>query len=145
MKILSLCIAALSIFLGRPAEAGAMRFGSQDYLHKIQDIELKGKSDEELFLGHRTTIIWFVMGVHLIDQGYILGAKGKESYYDLTPEFIESLQTEKILPTPLPKYSIDIVDYLFGYSLWIFIVCAVVYMALKSYFKRKKTAQSESA
>lgn len=69
----------------------------------------------------------------------------KESYYALTPKFIESLQAEKVLPSPLPKYSIDVMDYLMGYSLWIFIVGFLGYMALKIYFKRKKTAQSGSA
>lgn len=67
MNFLFLYIAAIGIFLARPAEAGSMRFGSQDYLNTIQDIELKGKDGEDLFLGYRTTTIGFVISVPLID------------------------------------------------------------------------------
>ena len=99
-------------------------------------------------MGYRTTITWFVLGIYLKDQGYILAVTGNRTegacvgneegqYYDLNEDGITSFQSEGSLPIPLPNYEIDVLFYVIGYSLWLIIAGIAGYSGLKRVFKKK--------
>jgi len=119
--------------------AYAVAFGKHDNLHKIQ--EITGNSlkinNEPVYLGYRTTAHFFLAGVYLKDQGYIISSnRDPKKYYQLNDEKIKKLQAGGFLPTPLPKYKIPIFDYIFGYSLWICIFCVGMYNFSKSLYSK---------
>jgi hypothetical protein len=139
MRTIFVCISLLVILFTKRVEAAVIRFGLDESINKIQDVSFKGSENEDLYLGHLTGILCIGAGVCLIDKGYVLGIKsGSRGYYPLTQETIKSLQVRNLLPTPLPKYHISFIDYLFGYSLWIILAGAFVYYALRAYYERKK-------
>lgn len=123
-------ILTLGTLFTLPTYAGV--FGAQDSIKIIRHIPLKDSKGDDLYLGYRTTVVCFFAGIGLIDQGYVLGIKNRpREYYSLTNEEIQRLQSQKILPSPLPKYTIDFIDYVFGYSLWIILAGTAVYAVLK--------------
>lgn len=122
-----------------PAHAAKMMFGNQEYLEKIQDVDIKGSKGEALYLGYKYTHHAFVAPYYLSDDGYILGVVGQKSYYKLEAREIERLQASGLLPKPLPPYSIGIVDYAFGYLLWI-ILAGIGIATFFSMRKDKKVA-----
>ena len=94
---------------------GKLLFGDKEEIDKIQDI--KGTDYQ---LGHKYTLHFFLAGVYLSDDGYVLQPKNAhDTYYPNSEQEIKELQKAGLLPSPLPKYSIPIWQYLFGYSLWI--------------------------
>lgn len=142
MRTILVLITLLVTMFTRRVEAAPMimRFGIDEHVNKIQDVPLKGPNNEDLYLGHLISIVCIVAGVCLIDKGYVLGIKGgvERKYFPLTEETIKSLQSTKMLPSPLPKYNISLVDYIFGYFLWVIIVGALAYVALLLFFERRK-------
>lgn len=97
-------------------------FGKNESINRIQELEVKGPSGEELYLAHKTTSQFFIAGLYFKDDGYVLGIKGSYgSYYPLTDDQISKMQEVGQLPNPLPKYDIPWTDYAFGYSGWILI------------------------
>jgi hypothetical protein len=148
MKFISTIFLLFGLLLSDSAFAQPGRIGYDDCLHKLQDLELKDPEGEELFLGYRTTITWFVFGIYLKDQGYILAVKGNRTegacvgneegqYYDLNEDDITRLQSEGSLPIPLPNYEIDVLFYALGYSLWLIIAGIAGFSGLISVFKKK--------
>ena len=69
-----------------------------------------------------TAVENFVAGVYLQEEGYVLGIKGDNigrSYYRMpADQKLKDLQLRGLLSDPLPKYSLSVVDYASGYSLW---------------------------
>jgi hypothetical protein len=60
------------------------------------------------------------------DDGYVLQKKTDYgAYYPLSEQRIIEMQQGGLLPSPLPKYSIPILAYIFGYSLWIILAFVV--------------------
>ena len=110
---------------------GRLMFGKQESINEIQDIPLQGPEGEDLILGYRTSSYFVGAGVYLKDDGYVLGVKGEDAYFPLEQEYISELQAAGDLPEPLPAYSIALLDYAFGYSLWIIIVGIVFYEFIK--------------
>jgi hypothetical protein len=129
LRILSLVVGAM-VLLGAAGNASAAgMFGTQEDIHKLQDVEVTGQNGEKLYLGYKTSTLYVFAGVYVSDDGYVFGVRDKsDTYISTTPEEIAKFQGEGLLPNPLPKYSIGIVDLLLGYSLWIILaVLAVVY------------------
>jgi tetratricopeptide (TPR) repeat protein len=87
-------------------------------LNEIAPLTSKGPKGEALFLGYKTSRSSFFLPYRLVDDGYVVGIKGSNSYFKLDPAKIKSLQATGELPTPLPAYEIDPVEYAFGHSLW---------------------------
>ena len=116
-------------------------FGTQDHLVKIQDVDIKGPAGGTLYLGHKYAQHAFIAPYMLSDDGYILGVAGQNRYYKLDAKMIEQFQASGKLPKPLPPYEISIIDYLFGYLLWI--VLAV--LAVSIYFGSRKAAKAKEA
>lgn len=111
--------------------AQAMLFGRSEKIHKIQPI------DDEYSLSHKLTIYYFVAGVYLKDDGYVAQERGiSDTYIPLTPAMIGELQTEGLLPKPLPEYSIPLIDYAAGFSLWLIIAAIGLFVFISSLFER---------
>ena len=111
--------------------AGFM-FGAKEEVDKIQDIE-----GTNYKLSHKYTLYFFIAGVYLSDDGYILQDKTAfDTYYPHSDEAIRDFQTKGLLPSSLPKYSIPLIEYLFGYSLWIVIALSAAWPSLKHLLRR---------
>jgi hypothetical protein len=115
---------------------GKMIFGKEEKLVCLADVPLKGAEDEPLCLAHKTTKQFFVAGIYLSDDGYVLKIQGKDAFYPLPGEpELSQLQSEALLPKPLPPYAISTIDYLMGYSLWIIIGGMVAFYGAKTLLK----------
>jgi hypothetical protein len=111
---------------GHDAQA-RMYFGQRDSLHHLQDLDLKSPGGEALYLGYMTSMNSFVLPYSVSDAGYVLGIKGEsDKFYKLPKERLTQLQQAGALPDPLPRYQLKLLDYLFGYSLWLALVLIVI-------------------
>lgn len=116
----TLALALLMAFsLVSSADAGKMMFGKDESLTSIgEPFEVPGEG--RFSLGHKVTKTFFIAGVWVTDDGYVLLPEGSSGrYITLTDGMKSELQAAKLLPDPLPGYSLSTWDYLFGYSLWI--------------------------
>ena len=120
------------------AFAGGL-FGAREKIEKIQDLE-----GTEYILSHKYTSHFFFAGIYLSDDGYVLQKKpdvtpnrpfdGMQrvqdltTYYPLSAEKIQEMQQSGVLPSPMPKYSIPILEYVFGYSLWLVLAFAIFWV-----------------
>jgi hypothetical protein len=52
-------------------------------------------------------------------------------------EVLTQLQQERSLPSPLPQYSLSLLDYAFGYSLWLTLLAVVLLNVLKRSLTRQ--------
>ena len=127
----------VGFFISIPAYAD-MFFGEKDFIYKIQDIGIKNKDAEPLYLGHRVTIKFFIAGIYLEDNGYVLSSKtnNEKKYLQLDDKLIHNLQAEGVLQTPVPKYKVSGMDYLLGYSLWVIIFVFGTYELIKILFSK---------
>jgi hypothetical protein len=50
---LLLALVSVTAALATPAAAARVRFGTQEYLQKIQDVDVKGPNGEALYLGYK--------------------------------------------------------------------------------------------
>jgi tetratricopeptide (TPR) repeat protein len=128
-----------SIAIGMtPAHAAKLWFGTQDYLHNIQDIEVKGPKGEALYLGHKYSFHSFILPYQVTDDGYILGIRGEQRFYRLDDSTIKSMQARGQLPAPLPTYQLSALDYAMGYSGWIALVFIIGLIPLSMISKRRR-------
>ena len=99
---------------------GAFGFGKSESIHCITDVKLQGKEGEALCLAYKTSTFWLGAGVWLKDDGYVLREKNaSDSYYPFpSPAKVTEYQQAGLLPSPLPAYKVDPIDYIFGFSLW---------------------------
>jgi len=120
MRRVLLLLAAIAIFLVPRAADAAWQFGAQEDIHCLQDVTLKGAKDEALCLGYMMKTQYFLAGMYVVDEGYVLGVKGETGrYYHMpTGEDLARFQRGGFLPDPLPPYKIGFWDYVVGYSLW---------------------------
>jgi hypothetical protein len=137
------CVVALMVF--PPASASALTlFGTAEDIHPIQDVDLAGPDGQTLFLGYKTSTTYFIGGVSVRDDGYVLGLRSDHSrFLDMPPtEAVTGFQTQGLLPSPLPSYSLGLLDYLRGYSLWIVVALAIaLYLAI--FFSRRPERRHE--
>jgi hypothetical protein len=119
----------VGILLGSADTASAAMFGKQEEIHKLTDVDITGQQGEPLYLGYKTTTLFIVAGLYITDDGYVFGVRDKsDQFISTTPEEIAKFQAQGLLPNPLPKYAIGMVDLLLGYSLWItLVIVAIVY------------------
>lgn len=142
-KTISLAILGAMFAFSLPAQAKGLPvyFGESDELNKIEGTTPIKMDREQFSLGYRTYFKWFVAGVYVKDEGYVLIDHSDNAYVPLDEEDIKQLQEEKTLPTPLPQYSLSAVDYLKGYSLWLIIIALAGYFGFKA--KRRSKSQAE--
>lgn len=116
-------------------------FGDQDYFEDIESVQpIKDGRDTYKF-GYRVSIKWFLAGVYVKDEGYVLS--NANTYIPLNAEMIAELQAMGELPNELPAYSLPADYYLKGYSLWIIIAGFVIFGLIKS--RKKKPAEENTA
>ncbi len=142
-----LLIAVLALFLIPTRQAQAYRFGTDQDIHFIQDVKLKGAQEEALYLGHLVETFFVFAGVYVSDKGYVLGVKGdSKKYYDMpTGEKLARFQRAGLLPDPLPPYSLNFFDYAFGYSIWWLIPIVIVWAVWDTQRKKRKAAEAAAA
>jgi len=140
---LALCTLIFVGLISQPAEAKVL-FGTKATVHRIADVSLKGPKGEDLYLARLSTMRFFLLGVYLEDNGYVLGIKGThDTYYDLPSKpVLLAAQKTGLLPDPLPEYSFSLWEYLLGYSMWLFIAFLFVSSVISKRKKRRKTVGS---
>ncbi|MFD2588918.1 tetratricopeptide repeat protein [Croceitalea marina] len=94
-------------------------FGKSENIEEIIDLDAKGPNGEDVYLAYKTSGYYFFMGAYMADEGYVLGIRGKTSYYPLDKNQIIAYQENGFLPKPLPEYKIPFKDWLWGFALWI--------------------------
>jgi hypothetical protein len=131
-------VAVLVLALDKPALAGA--FGTQETIHHLQDVGLKGPNGEALYLGYKTSVMNVVAGIYIHDDGYVLGIKEDATRYFNLPAGakLTLVQRAGLLPDPLPPYTLGILDYFLGYSLWIILPVLIPYYMIRSRFRAKR-------
>jgi len=120
---------------------GALRFGKQETLKCIVDVDVKGASGEPLCLAFKTTTYWVGGGVYMGDDGYVLKSRGSsDTYYPLVQRDAVEGRVEG-LPHPLPPYSVPFIEYFGGYSLWWVIGAVALWgVGVKTWRRRKQVA-----
>lgn len=138
-------LAVLALLAAAPAQA-AYKFGTDETINKIEDVKLKGKDDEALFLGYMARTHWFLAGLYVEDVGYVLGVEGQSKRFYQMPqgEELKRFQRDGFLPDPLPKYSLSFFDYLFGYSLWLVLAGVGISLLVAKYRKPGGAAAEET-
>ncbi len=140
-------LAAAFLAITPAAEArGFGRFGEEDNFNKVQALTVPAELADALppewsrgiELDTHTITHWFGAGAWLEEKGFAIVVPGTEDYWQLDDEMTAELQGAGILPSPMPKYEIPIMDYVFGYSLWIVLgAIALFYGAKVLLFKKK--------
>ncbi|MBY0532641.1 MAG: hypothetical protein K2P86_11790 [Xanthobacteraceae bacterium] len=137
------CAILLGIFWPASAQA-RIKFGSDETIRFVANVKATGPGGERLFLAHKITTHFFLLGTSVSDDGYVLAivGEGGKKYYRLPAGAeLERLQAQGLLPHPLPPYSLNFFDYLFGYSLWIFIA-SIPFWASFLWFRKMRRNKS---
>lgn len=120
-------------------------FGTVEHISPIQDVTLTTPEGDALYLGYKTSTVYFIGGVYVSDDGYVLGLRSAPKHYvDMPPAaLLANFQKEGRLPDPLPPYHLGVVDYLKGFSLWIVLVPIVAgylyaHFAIRSGTRRRR-------
>ena len=133
-----------------------VNFGGSDVVHRLENISLKGPKGEHLYIGYKTSAFYFIAGIYIKDDGYVLGVLNKYAFIVLpgTKEAREyrsatghyypfpnekdllDHQNKGDMPNSLPEYSILTEDYLKGYSLWLILLCIKIYAVIKARIKK---------
>jgi len=133
-SIASVCI-SVAVVLSFPSDTFGMGFGIDENIHEIQEIE--DTDGTKLILCHKTTLYFFIAGVWHTDDGYVIQNPSEpDEYVPLNDSDIRELQEDGVLPDPMPQYSIPILEYVFGYSLWILIGGVFFVSASGHHFRR---------
>jgi uncharacterized protein len=144
-RILSVLLVAILCFAASTTAHAKVMFGKDDTIHFLQDVKVTGPNQEALYLGYLTSIQFFLAGLYVKDEGYVLGVKGdsKKFFHMPTGDELKGFQQRGLLPDPLPPYSLGFFDYLIGYSLWIVIAVVVLWGVFD--WQRKRKAREAAA
>lgn len=133
-------VLAMLLSAGR-AEAARVRFGADESLHKLSDVDFAGPNREKLYLGYKTTTHFFLLPYSISDDGYVIGVEGKRQYRKLEADELAYRQGNGQLPKPLPAYQLSAMDYAMGHLLWLMlpVVGIVIWFGVRKE-KRQKAA-----
>jgi hypothetical protein len=127
------------------SSAAAILVGNIDNLQRLVPLQLKGKDGESLSLGFRTTRIVIGLGIYIKNQGYVLlPEEGSTLYYPLDDKQIDDMQADGSLPSTLPEHSLPLIEYIYGYSLWIAIAVISIYIRWDEVRREKIEASQRS-
>jgi hypothetical protein len=111
-----------------------LMFGTRDEIECIVPTKFAGPEGTQVCLAKKVSLHFFGAGVHVSDGGYVLRVDHGQTYYKLNEANLKELQALGLVPTPLPKYAITPLQYLFGYSLWIVLFIVAVAMIAQRLF-----------
>jgi hypothetical protein len=143
VKLFAACVLVLLAagVLTTAAEARG-RFGNEERINKIQAIAERGPNGERLFLGYKTSTFSIVAPAYMSDDGYVIGVEGDSGrYFELDAQKITDMQKKRQLPTPLPTYHIDWVEWAAGFMLW----ALLPFIGLWAYISTKRGAKATAA
>jgi hypothetical protein len=125
-------------------------FGTVEHTTRIEDVTLTTPDGDPLFLGYKTSTLYFLLGVYVSDDGYVLGLRASPRHIAEMPppNVLIELQKQGKLPNPLPAYHLGLGDYAAGFSLWL-VVLPIVAAYLYYHFafgpgrrrRRRRTAE----
>ena len=118
-----------------------LRFGKHEEVRCIVDVDARGPKGESLCLAFKTTSYWVGGGVYLADDGYVLKPRGQDGVYYPMPT---GGPPSTGLPSPLPSYSVPVIDYVGGYSLWFAIVFGVAWTVAASKLKARRQTKFDA-
>src|SRR5262245_32835435 len=123
-----------------PSHAVKLRFGRDDHLVKLQDVEIKGPQGEALYLGYKYSFHSFVFPYTVTDDGYILGITGQNKFSKLDETRIKAFQAGGLLPSPLPPYKLSLFDLAIGHALWVvlLIIPVAILLTMRGSRRRKR-------
>lgn len=133
---------ALILLASTSANAIPIGFGESESIEKIQDLDIPASETDgdSVFLAHLVSKHFFLAGIYVEDEGYVLGYEGDDSVYKpLDSSQITMLQAAGYLPDPMPEYHIRPIDYIIGYSLWIVLA---IYALLRVFGKKQPEPES---
>ncbi len=142
LRVLFLAAAFFVFALAPRAAQAKFFFGDQQYVQHLADVKLKGANGEALFLGHMYKTTYFLAGLYVVDEGYVLGIKGNRERFYRMPDAaqVAYFQQEGLLPKPFPRYRLGWFDYLIGYSLWIALAILVPWGVIATMRRRRAMA-----
>ncbi|MCE1227257.1 MAG: hypothetical protein LWW87_12360 [Geobacteraceae bacterium] len=124
-------------FLSLPshAHAGKVMFGDQDSIHFVANTTIAAPGGGHLYLGHLVTMHAFLLPYYVESKGLVFGISGESKKYIPLPTGgqLTELQNAGLLPNELPKTELSLFDYLFGFSLELFVLGMIGY----GFFKKK--------
>ena len=138
--VMPLVLVAMMMFLSTAADAARYQFGNVEDIHFIQDVDVTGSKGEKLYLAYKTSTMFALLPVYITDDGYVLGVSGEDSYYTLTEKQIADLQGSDLLPKPLPSYGLELMDYAFGYLLWLVLAGLVLFYVVRAKLRKPSAA-----
>lgn len=122
------------------------RFGVAEDVTCLADVAPLEPNGAELCLAFKTTTRYFVAGLYVRDDGYVLRQKANpQIYYPLTAEQIGKAQAAGELMTPLPSYPLPFGKYVDGFSLWGVFAFAIIFEIVRRLFVTKRRARLAAA
>lgn len=136
--ILFLSVLILSSLMFNTSVQAKFYFGEEEKIVKLREIRLVNMKQESLYLGRLVTTKFFILGIGIKDNGYVLGVEGKEgAYYPFLPEDqVKKMQKSSTFPTPLPPYKLGVFDYMIGYSLYWLLLGTALWGGFRFYSTR---------
>lgn len=131
-----------------PARAAKFKFGTDEHLVKLQDVEIKSPQGEPLYLGYKYSFNMVFLPYSITDDGYVLGVQGQSRYFKLDDARIKTLQASGQLPSPLPPYALSPLQYAMGYALWgtpLLFAAAIPFTMRQSRRRKRAGAHLEQA
>ena len=123
-----------------------MQFGSAEDLNCLPNIEKfvipTNDGDVEVCYAARVVTDSFILPWRVYVKDYVLSTDG-DSYYNASERNIDYLQTEGILPTPIPEYSLTKVDLVSGNFLWIGLGFLLAVVGIRSFFEKEDSTETE--
>ena len=138
------CIAWLLPLSAAHAATENMLFGTGEDVHAIQDVALKGPGGEPLVLAYKTTTRYFIGGLYVRDDGYVLRPQSDTGRYLQLPkgDELSRFQQQGLLPNPLPPYKLGAFDYANGYSLWMIVALTLLVIVLPPIVRSRRRLRS---
>lgn len=152
--IIAALAVAFAVMFAPHAEAAGM-FGEQDNFKTLAKLsipadviaanDLPKEWAGNVELTEHSTTLFILAGVYVSDKGYAIKPTTGDSYWDLTEEQAKLLSEAGILPNPLPPHEMDMLDLIFGYSLWIVIAVVALFYGAKALFFKKPAPEAAAA
>jgi hypothetical protein len=156
------CFICLVTLVGSGFASGDMYFGKGERIKCLQPLSpeqveigdtglfrpVVPKPSDPTMLCYKYTIQYFILGIGIRDDGYVLSSGDDYyNYFPLDDAKIHELQTKGVLPDPLPAYSLTWMQLAAGYSLWVLIGAVVLAMlgwaALKMLFGKVRRIRNK--